>query len=97
MTRAKFRCGSVEQSSDAPIEVLRYDSNGKTQVPTGEMSWPRTYRFQAVYDQTLPEDRRYAKYTPSGELRILVDNPNVTFVPGKSYYLDFTLVEENEG
>ena len=54
----------------------------------------RSFRFSAVYDDGVPENERYAKYTPSGELRIAVDNPNVTFEPGKSYYLDFSSVEE---
>lgn len=50
----------------------------------------RIYRFNAVSDSTVPEDRRYAKYTPSGHLTITVDNPDVSFEAGKSYYLDFT-------
>ena len=45
-------------------------------------------------DSSIPEDQRYAKYTPSGELRINVDNPAVVFEPGRQYYLDFTLAEE---
>ena len=57
-------------------------------------SGPRTYRFAAQYDPNVPEDVRYAKYTPVGELRIKVDNPVVSFEPGKSYYLDFTPVED---
>lgn len=48
------------------------------------------YRFSAVTDQSTPENQRYARYTPSGELRIYVDNPAVVFEPGKDYYLDFT-------
>ena len=54
----------------------------------------RTFRFGAEYDADQPEDQRYARYTPSGELRITVDNSNVSFEPGQSYYLDFTPVEE---
>ena len=54
----------------------------------------RTFRFSAEYDTTVPEDQRYAKYTPSGELRISVDNPAVAFEPGTSYYLDFRPVEQ---
>jgi hypothetical protein len=50
----------------------------------------RTYEFQAVYDDDVPEDQRYAKYTPSGSLKITVDNPNVQFELGHQYYLDFT-------
>jgi hypothetical protein len=54
---------------------------------------PRTFKFGAEYDASVPEDERYAKYTPSGSLSIYVDNPNVSFVPGASYYLDFTPVD----
>lgn len=54
----------------------------------------RTYRFSASYDDSIPEDRRYARYTPSGSLSITVDNPNVVFEPGRQYYLDFTPAEE---
>lgn len=50
----------------------------------------RSYEFTAMYDAETPEDQRYAKATPSGSLTIQVDNPAVTFEPGKSYYLDFT-------
>ena len=54
----------------------------------------RSYEFMAVYDPKTPEDQRYAKATPSGTLTILVDNPAVSFEPGKSYYLDVTPVDE---
>jgi hypothetical protein len=54
-------------------------------VHTGDQ---RTYEFTAVYDDGIPENERYAKYTPSGTLRISVDNPNVEFTLGTSYYLD---------
>jgi hypothetical protein len=50
----------------------------------------RSYEFQAMYDPNQPEDQRYATATPTGNLAICVDNPAVTFAPGKSYYLDFT-------
>lgn len=65
--------------------VEQFNANGEGQ---------RTYRFSAVYDDGIPENQRYAKYTPSGELRIQVDNPAVSFEPGKAYYLDFTPVED---
>ena len=91
--RAKFLCSTVEMQSLSPVEGQKYDPETQKNVPSGEFTWPRTYRFQAAYDATVPEDQRYAKYTPSGDLRIQVDNPNVTFVPGKQYYIDFTPVE----
>lgn len=50
----------------------------------------RQYVFNAVYDTTTPENQRYSKATPWGELKINVSNPEVKFQVGKNYYLDFT-------
>lgn len=91
-TRAKFRCNSVEMASTAPTKVMRY-APAEGAETTFHMTWRRTYRFQALYDTTVPEDQRYAQSTPSGSLTIVVDNPAVTFEPGRDYYLDFTLVD----
>lgn len=55
----------------------------------------RTFEFQAIYDADVPEDQRFAKYTPSGSLKITVDNPNVQFKLGAQYYLDITEAEES--
>ncbi|HEX3649578.1 MAG TPA: hypothetical protein VHV49_14225 [Pseudonocardiaceae bacterium] len=52
----------------------------------------RTFRFQAMYDPSLPEDQRFAKATPTGHLEILVDNPAAQYEVGAFYYLDFTKV-----
>lgn len=48
------------------------------------------------YDDKIPEDRRFAKATPSGTLQMLVDNPSAVefFELGKPYYLDFSPVPE---
>lgn len=75
--RAKFKCISTTRTSHTP----------------GQKDVPVTYRFQPMYDDTVPEDQRYAKYTPSGSLEMLVDNPGVEFELGRDYYLDFTPVE----
>jgi hypothetical protein len=53
----------------------------------------RGFKFSAAYDPDIPEDQRYAKATPTGNLEITVDNPNVNFEIGKSYYLDITPVD----
>lgn len=90
--RAKFRCTTVEQSSSAPTEVQRYHRSGEE--PSTYLTWPRTFRFQPMYDPSVPEDQRYAQATPSGHLQMQVDNPAVSFTPGKDYYLDFTPVDE---
>jgi hypothetical protein len=46
------------------------------------------YQFTAIYDNSTPEDQRFTKSTPSGKLTMRVDNPAVSFEPGKFYYLD---------
>lgn len=63
--------------------VTSYSQNGEGQ---------KKYEFSAVYDDGTPENKRFAKYSPSGTLSILVDNPNVVFEIGESYYLDFVKV-----
>lgn len=55
----------------------------------------RTYKFTAAYDSDQPEDQRYAKATPVGNLNLTVDNPAVSFEPGTAYYLDITPVNES--
>lgn len=51
------------------------------------------YTFYAVCQDGTPENDRFHKYTPSGKIVIIVDNPNVSFELGKEYYVDFTAVE----
>lgn len=50
--------------------------------------------FRAEYDESLPEDQRFAKATPSGEIKMHVDNPAALdqFALGQSYYVDFNAV-----
>jgi hypothetical protein len=47
--------------------------------------------FHTLYDDTIPEDQRFALATPSGQLTMIVTNPVVLdqVKQGKSYYLDF--------
>jgi hypothetical protein len=49
-----------------------------------------TYKFMPVTDDGIEEHRRFHKYTPSGELTLLVDNPDVVFTVGEYYYADLT-------
>jgi len=55
----------------------------------------RTIKLAPVYDESIPEDRRFAQATPSGELTMYVNNPAaIEALPlGKFFYLDFTPVE----
>ncbi|TBA16086.1 hypothetical protein [Rhizobium ruizarguesonis] len=48
-------------------------------------------RFTAVYGNG-EDNRSWSKWTPSGELKMMVTNPTAieAFELGKSYYLDFT-------
>lgn len=58
----------------------------------------KTFVFQAQYDTSIPEQARFAKATPSGQLRMQVDNPGAIeqFELGQAYYLDFTPVPPPE-
>lgn len=49
-------------------------------------------KLQAVFAGEIPENQRYHKYTPSGELSITIDNPSASdqFKVGEEFYLDFT-------
>lgn len=50
--------------------------------------------FRCSYDDTIPEDQKFCKATPSGEIRMQIDNPAALqqLTIGKSYYVDFTEV-----
>lgn len=51
-------------------------------------------KLEPRYDETIPEDQRFLKATPSGELRMRIDNPAALeqLKPGKTFYLDLTEV-----
>ncbi|WP_435589818.1 hypothetical protein [Micromonospora aurantiaca (nom. illeg.)] len=51
---------------------------------------PRTYVLTPVYDTSTPENARFTKATPWGELKMNVDNPAARFEVGQMYYVDFT-------
>jgi hypothetical protein len=52
-------------------------------------------RLFPVYDDGNPENATWSKYTPSGDVRLVVTNPAAidAFEPGKSYFVDFTLAD----
>ncbi|MFW6027562.1 MAG: hypothetical protein ACOC91_02020 [bacterium] len=56
----------------------------------------KTLKFQAQYDDSIPEDRRFSQATPSGHVELYVDNPSALerFRLGESYYVDFTPAAE---
>ena len=57
-----------------------------------------SFKFAPQYDQSLPEDRRFSKATPSGHFEMHVDNPPVReFLKhhlGKQFKLLLVPVEE---
>jgi hypothetical protein len=48
------------------------------------------YVFNAIYDDKIEEDRRFAKASPSGQFKIQIDNPTAqaAFKIGEYYYFD---------
>lgn len=54
----------------------------------------RTIVLSPQYDQSIEEDRRYAKATPSGRIEMYIDNPPAVaaFPMGSVHYVDFTPV-----
>lgn len=46
------------------------------------------FHFEAVCADEVPENQRYHKYTPSGNINITVTNPDVSYEVGKCYYFD---------
>lgn len=54
----------------------------------------RRFKFVAMYDDRMPEQQRYARYSPSGEFTIQVDNPAVAWEPGLFYYFDVTPADD---
>jgi hypothetical protein len=51
--------------------------------------------LSAIYDQTIPEDQRFCKATPSANFTMYIDNPPAAeyLELGKYFYVDFTKVE----
>lgn len=65
-----------------------------TSVTEHHYSQAKTIKLTPVYDPNLPEDQRFSKATPSGELTMYVDNPSAAeqLKLGQAFYLDFTPV-----
>lgn len=61
----------------------------RSATPEGE---GKRLRFDTQYDDTIPEDQRFQKATPSGHAELVVDNPAAVaqFKEGQAYYVDFT-------
>lgn len=46
------------------------------------------------YDTSIPEDRRFTKWTPQGRIEVVIDNPAAIsqLVVGGDYYVDLSPV-----
>lgn len=75
--RAKFKCMHYTQHAG-------YKAGSRVS---------REFHFEAVCADEVPENQRFHKATPYGKLSMYVDNPDVSFEPGKAYYLDFIEAE----
>lgn len=49
-------------------------------------------KFQTQYDPSIPEDLRFTKATPNGQITMTVDNPAALeqLALGGNFYVDFT-------
>lgn len=67
--------------------ICKFRCESVTRYVTGQQ-----VKLQAQYDETLDEDRRFAKASPSGSLEVSISNPAIDgfFVPGQAYYLTIT-------
>lgn len=75
---------------------FRYNGWEDTQYAADAKS--RILKFSTIYDQTIPEDKKFQKATPSGEIKMQVDNPAVLDkfgheAIGKYFYIDFVPVD----
>ena len=71
-------------------------ARGKMRVTSVTLDgYSENVRFICQYDENDPEDTKFAKSTPSGNMTLDISNPNLAgkFSPGQSFYVDLTPVE----
>ena len=96
----------INRQTNELVEAARRALQKEQQMVRGKftlqsvakVSWSPTaqvFKFGAVHDTVTEENSRFAKYTPSGQLEMTVDNPPAQefFELGKNYYLDFSKAE----
>ena len=65
-------------------------------------SWDQGHSAEIIltpqYDESIPEDRRFLKATPSGKLAMRVDNPTAIeqLQLGRVFYLDLVPVDDQK-
>jgi len=57
-----------------------------------DRGWMKEVELTCLYDEKIPEDRRFQKATPSGRITMQVDNPSAldVFKLGAQFYADFS-------
>jgi hypothetical protein len=90
-------CNDYPNCPNGPIKETTMTTRCKLQLTEiTEQHWggAKKLRFQTVYDNTIPEDQRFQKATPSGHCELQVDNPAALaeMKLGQNYYVDFTPV-----
>lgn len=67
-----------------------------TEVTEFANSTTKIVKLQPRYDSSLPEDKRFAEATPSGDLSMTVTNPGALqhLKAGAIFYLDFVPAPE---
>lgn len=63
-----------------------------------DLQWGgKRLKFGAQYDDSIPEDRRFQKATPTASAEFLIDNPAALeqFILGEAYYVDFVPIRQN--
>ena len=64
-------------------------------VSVTDFGFTKQVKLAAVSGDGIPENARFHKYTPSGQIEMTIDNPPASeqFTPGKECYVDFTFNE----
>ena len=97
-TRCKLKVIEVAELEPTVVYRPTHDDAGKgvDYEPEENTNRRQRVRFVAAYDDTIPEDLRFQKATPSGEMELYIDNQAIIdgFKPGASYYVDLTPCEE---
>ena len=71
-------------------------ARGKMRVTSVKLDgYNETVKFDCLYEEDQPEDTKFSKTTPTGNMELAISNPKLAgkFQPGQSYYVDLTPVE----
>jgi hypothetical protein len=71
------------------FKVMSVQDNGSTESHTS-----KKVTLSTQYDPSLPEDQRFTRWTPTGTLDVVIDNPVALaqLAVGADYYVDLTPV-----